>query len=192
ARVVRADRERPAAPPRRRARAHAPVDGVRHRGPRGGVGRPLSRPRIDPGIQLAGGRGRARLRGGPPDLGGEAAGIPVDTRAGPPPRRSGHRSERRRLDAAGKAGRIMTGYLSYKSWDDNMEFVNIAEFRQNASAVFDRLEQHGEVVVLKNGRPVGFLVAAGASDLDAFRVAFHRARAQRAAERLRASAIAPK
>jgi len=73
-----------------------------------------------------------------------------------------------------------------------MEFVNIAEFRQNASAVFDRLEQHGEVVVLKNGRPVGFLVAAGASDLDAYRVAFNRARAQRAAERLRASAIAPK
>ena len=73
-----------------------------------------------------------------------------------------------------------------------MEFANIAEFRQNASAVFDRLEQYGEVVVLKNGRPVGFLVAADASDLDAFRVAFHRARAQRAVERLRDSAVVPK
>ncbi len=73
-----------------------------------------------------------------------------------------------------------------------MEFVNISEFRQNASGVFDRLGQHGEVVVLKNGRPVGFLVAADGSNLDVFRVAFHRAQAQLAAERLRASAIAPR
>ena len=73
-----------------------------------------------------------------------------------------------------------------------MEFVSLAQFRQNASAIFNRLEQYGEVLVLKNGRPVGFLVAADASDLDAFRLAFQRARAQRAAERLRASPIDPK
>jgi antitoxin (DNA-binding transcriptional repressor) of toxin-antitoxin stability system len=73
-----------------------------------------------------------------------------------------------------------------------MEFVNIAEFRQNASAVFDRLEQVGEVVVLRNGRPIGLLAAVDSPSLDAFRVAFHRTRAQLAAERLRASAIAPR
>jgi len=73
-----------------------------------------------------------------------------------------------------------------------MEFVNVAEFRQNASAVFDRLEQVGDVVVLRNGRPIGLLAAVDASSLDAFRVAFYRARAQLAAERLRASSAAPR
>lgn len=66
-----------------------------------------------------------------------------------------------------------------------MEFANIAEFRQNAARVFERLERSGEVVVLKNGRPIGLVVAADASTLDAFRVAAQRARAQLAATRLR-------
>ncbi len=66
-----------------------------------------------------------------------------------------------------------------------MEFANIAEFRQNAAQVFERLERSGEVVVLKNGRPIGLVVAADASTLDTFRVAAQRARAQLAATRLR-------
>jgi len=66
-----------------------------------------------------------------------------------------------------------------------VEFANIAEFRQNASRVFERLGQSGEIVVLRNGRPVGFLVAADASNLDALRVATQRARSQFAVERIR-------
>lgn len=74
----------------------------------------------------------------------------------------------------------------------HMEFVNIAEFRQNASKVFERLEKDDEVVILRNGRPVGFLVSVEASSLDVLRIAFHRARAQLAAGRLRSAAIRPK
>ena len=68
-----------------------------------------------------------------------------------------------------------------------MEFANIAEFRQNASRVFERLGRSGEIVVLRNGRPVGFLVAADASNLDALRVATQRARSQVGVERIRAA-----
>ncbi len=70
-----------------------------------------------------------------------------------------------------------------------MEFANVAEFRQNASRVFERLGQSGEIVVLRNGRPVGFLVAADASTLDALRVAMQRARSQLAAERIRTASV---
>ena len=70
-----------------------------------------------------------------------------------------------------------------------MEFVNIAEFRQNAASVFDRLEQAGDVVILRNGRPVGLLAAVDAQSLDAFRVALQRARSQLATERLRTSMV---
>ncbi len=66
-----------------------------------------------------------------------------------------------------------------------MEFANIAEFRQNASQVFDRLGQAGEIVIVRNGRPVGVLVAADASTLDAVRVAVQRARSQLAVDRIR-------
>ncbi len=66
-----------------------------------------------------------------------------------------------------------------------MEFANIAEFRQNASRVFERLDRSGEIVVLRNGRPVGVLVAADTSDLDALRVALQRARSQLAVDRIR-------
>lgn len=70
-----------------------------------------------------------------------------------------------------------------------MEFANIAEFRQNASRVFERLGRSGEIVVLRNGRPVGFLVAADASNLDALRVATQRARSQLAVERIRTASV---
>jgi len=40
-----------------------------------------------------------------------------------------------------------------------MEFANIAEFRQNAARVFERVRRVGDVVILRNGRPVGLLVA---------------------------------
>lgn len=70
-----------------------------------------------------------------------------------------------------------------------MEFANIAEFRQNASRVFERLGRSGEIVILRNGRPVGFLVAADASTLDALRVATQRARSQLAVERIRAASV---
>ncbi len=70
-----------------------------------------------------------------------------------------------------------------------MEFANIAEFRQNASRVFERLGRSGEIVVLRNGRPVGFLVAADASNLDALRVATQRTRSQLAVERIRTASV---
>ncbi len=69
-----------------------------------------------------------------------------------------------------------------------MEFANVAEFRQNAARVFDRLQRAGEVVVLRNGRPIGLLVAAGPATLDAFRVAAQRARAHLALGPLRRAA----
>lgn len=69
-----------------------------------------------------------------------------------------------------------------------VEFANVAEFRQNARRVFDRLARMGEVVVVRNGRPIGLLVAADAATLDAFRVAAQRARAQLAVSRLRGAA----
>lgn len=69
-----------------------------------------------------------------------------------------------------------------------MEFANIGEFRQNAARVFDRVRRTGEVVILRNGRPVGLLVAADAQTIDSFRVANQRTRAQLAVERLRGSA----
>lgn len=69
-----------------------------------------------------------------------------------------------------------------------MEFANIAEFRQNATRVFARLKRAGELVVLRNGRPVGLLVAADAATLDVMRVAAQRARAQMATVRLRRTA----
>ncbi len=70
-----------------------------------------------------------------------------------------------------------------------MEFANIAEFRQNASRVFERLGQSGEIVILRNGRPVGVLVAADPSSLDALRVAMQRARSQLAVERIRDASV---
>jgi len=69
-----------------------------------------------------------------------------------------------------------------------MEFANIAELRQNAAKVFDRVRRAGEVVILRNGRPIGLLVAADADTIDPFRVAAQRTRAQLAAERLRSTA----
>jgi prevent-host-death family protein len=66
-----------------------------------------------------------------------------------------------------------------------MEFANVAEFRQNAAKVFDRVQRTGEIVVLRNGRPIGLLVAADAETIDPLRVAAQRARAQMALERLR-------
>jgi len=69
-----------------------------------------------------------------------------------------------------------------------MEFANVGEFRQNAARVFDRVRRTGEVVILRNGRPVGLLVAADAETIDSFRVAAQRTRAQLAAERLRGAA----
>lgn len=69
-----------------------------------------------------------------------------------------------------------------------MEFANVAEFRQNAARVFDRLQRAGEVVVLRNGRPIGLLVAADPATLDAFRVAAQRARAHLALGSLRRAA----
>jgi len=70
-----------------------------------------------------------------------------------------------------------------------MEFANVGEFRQNAARVFDRVRRTGEVVILRNGRPVGLLVAADAETIDSFRVAAQRTRAQLAAERLRGAYI---
>lgn len=70
-----------------------------------------------------------------------------------------------------------------------MEFANIAEFRQNASRVFERLDRSGEIVILRNGRPVGVLVSADTSNLDAVRVGVQRARAQLAVERIRATGV---
>jgi antitoxin (DNA-binding transcriptional repressor) of toxin-antitoxin stability system len=52
-----------------------------------------------------------------------------------------------------------------------MEFANIAEFRQNAARVFERVRRVGDVVILRNGRPVGLLVAVDAETLDPLRVA---------------------
>lgn len=69
-----------------------------------------------------------------------------------------------------------------------MEFANVAEFRQNAAKVFDRVQETGEIVVLRNGRPIGLLVAADAKTIDPLRVAAQRARAQMAVERLRSVA----
>jgi len=69
-----------------------------------------------------------------------------------------------------------------------MEFANIADFRQNASRVFERLDETGEIVILRNGRPVGVLVAADTSNLDALRVAMQRARSQLAVDRIREAA----
>ena len=69
-----------------------------------------------------------------------------------------------------------------------MEFANIADFRQNASRVLERLGQTGEIVILRNGRPVGILVAADTSNLDAVRVAMQRARSQLAVDRIREAA----
>ncbi len=69
-----------------------------------------------------------------------------------------------------------------------MEFAHIAEFRQNAKRVFDRLQRAREVVVTRKGRPIGLLLAADPSNLDTFRVAAQRARAQLAADRLRRAA----
>lgn len=69
-----------------------------------------------------------------------------------------------------------------------MEFANIAELRQNAARVFDRVRRSGEVVILRNGRPVGLLVSADAKSIDPLRVATQRTRAQLAAERLRTTA----
>lgn len=71
-----------------------------------------------------------------------------------------------------------------------MEFANIAELRQNASQVFARLEESGEVVIVRNGRPIGILVAADSSSLDAVRVAVQRARSQLAVDRLREASAA--
>lgn len=69
-----------------------------------------------------------------------------------------------------------------------MEFANIAELRQNAARVFDRVRRSGEVVILRNGRPVGLLVAADTESIDPLRVATQRTRAQLATGRLRARA----
>jgi antitoxin (DNA-binding transcriptional repressor) of toxin-antitoxin stability system len=69
-----------------------------------------------------------------------------------------------------------------------MEFANVAEFRQNAAKVFDRVQRSGEIVVLRNGRPIGLLVAADAATIDPLRVAAQRARAQMAVEGLRTAA----
>ncbi len=70
-----------------------------------------------------------------------------------------------------------------------VEFANIAEFRQNVSRVFERLDRSGEIVILRNGRPVGMLVAADQSNLDALRVAVQRARSQLAIDRIRAASV---
>ena len=69
-----------------------------------------------------------------------------------------------------------------------MEFANIADFRQNASRVFERLDESGEIVILRNGRPVGVLVAVDTTNLDALRVAMQRARSQLAVDRIRETA----
>jgi len=69
-----------------------------------------------------------------------------------------------------------------------MEFANIAELRQNAARVLARVRRAGEVVILRNGRPIGLLVAADADTIDPFRVAAQRTRAQLAAARLRSRA----
>lgn len=69
-----------------------------------------------------------------------------------------------------------------------MEFANVGEFRQNAARVFEKLGSAGELVILRNGRPIGLLVAADAATLDTFRVAAQRARAQLALGRVRRAA----
>ncbi len=69
-----------------------------------------------------------------------------------------------------------------------MDFANVAEFRQNAARVFARLQRDGEVVILRNGRPIGLLLAADAANLDDLRVAAARVRAKLALERLRRDA----
>lgn len=69
-----------------------------------------------------------------------------------------------------------------------MEFANIAEFRQNAARVFERVRRVGDVVILRNGRPVGLLVAADAETLDPLRVAAQRVRAQLGVQRVRRTA----
>ncbi len=70
-----------------------------------------------------------------------------------------------------------------------MEFANIGEFRQNAARLFERLGRSGEIIILRHGRPVGFLVAADASNLDALRVATQRARSQLAVKRIRTASV---
>lgn len=69
--------------------------------------------------------------------------------------------------------------------ETHMEFANIAEFRQNAAKVFERVQRVGEVIILRNGRPVGLLVAADVDTIDPLRVAAQRARAQIATGRIR-------
>ena len=69
-----------------------------------------------------------------------------------------------------------------------MEFANVGEFRQNAARVFEKLRSAGELVILRNGRPIGLLVSTDAATLDAFRVAAQRARAQLALGRVRRAA----
>ena len=69
-----------------------------------------------------------------------------------------------------------------------MEFANVGEFRQNAARVFEKLRSAGELVILRNGRPIGLLVSTDAATLDAFRVAAQRARAQLGVGRVRRAA----
>ena len=70
-----------------------------------------------------------------------------------------------------------------------MQFINVRELRMRSSAIWQRLDQDGYMVVTSNGKPVALLSSVEDNDLDEYIQAVKRARAILAINRMQEKSI---
>lgn len=69
-----------------------------------------------------------------------------------------------------------------------MEFVSIRDMRTRPGAVWQQLQEQGDLVLTSNGRPFALMINAEGEDIEELLAAVRRARAMLAVTRLRAAA----
>ncbi len=69
-----------------------------------------------------------------------------------------------------------------------MEFVSVRDLRGQPHQVWQWLNESGELIVTRNGKPIAVLSSVDEASLEQTLVAFRRARAQMAVSRMRAAA----
>ena len=69
-----------------------------------------------------------------------------------------------------------------------MEFITVRDLRVRPGHVWDRLNQHQDVIVTSNGRPIALLTHVSEDDVEETLMALRRARAHLAVSRMRTAA----
>jgi len=70
-----------------------------------------------------------------------------------------------------------------------MDFVSIGEMRTKPGAVWQQLEEKGDIILTSSGWPFALMINVGDDDVEQLLLALRRARAQLAVTRMRQQAM---